>query len=170
MAMTGGYPAEADIDTYLSARGLELVTLGNANYYAEQKQFVWGLVNMLDWAGALAVYAASATTFNVRGGQYVWKGTVKTYSPGSAVDPTDNDTTYVWLEGDNTIGYGVDGNGWPDCEHIKLGEITVDSDGDITAVTDRRGRAFMRLPQAEAEDLVFCDNEIIAYENEAIYI
>lgn len=145
MTMTGGYPAEADIDQFLSDRGLELVTENNSNFIAEHKQFVYGILLALDWASVLGVYCPSTTTFNVRGGKYLFNGVVKTYTPGSAVDPTDNDTTYIWLKPDNTIGSAVDGTGWPSTEHIKLAEIDVDSDGVITEVRDLRGQTFLRV-------------------------
>jgi len=128
MSMDGGYPAEADIDTFLADRGLELITENNPNFIEDYKQFVWGLLNALEWAAALGVYCPSPTTFNVRGGKYLFKGEVKTYSPGSAVDPTNNDTTYIWLKPDNSIASDIDGNGWPATEHIKLAEIDVDSE------------------------------------------
>jgi len=148
MAMTNGYPVEVDIDTFLADRGLELVTENNENFVAEFKQFVWGLLNRLDWAGALSVYCPSATTFNVAGGEYLYKGVVKTYTPGSAVNPTDNDTTYVWLTPANAIGSGIDGSGWLTTEHIKLAEIDVDADGVITDVRDLRGRVFLNYDAA----------------------
>ena len=95
--MDGGYPAQADIEVYLASRGLEIPTDSNPNYLQEFLQMVWAMVQRADWAGALAVYCPSSSTFNVAGGSYLYKGTVKTYTPGTAVDPTDNDTTYVWL-------------------------------------------------------------------------
>ena len=142
--MNGGYPDEATIEAYLAARGIELLTQNNPNWLAEFKQLMWGLVNATDWASALGVYAPSATTFNVRGGEYYWAGTVKTYTPGAAVDPTDNDTTYVWLTSSNAIGSGIDGSGWPTSEHIKLAEVDVDSSGNITAIRDLRGQTFLQ--------------------------
>jgi len=142
--MTGGYPAEADIDAFLAERGLELLTETNPNFIAEFKQFVYGLINANDWANALGVYCPSTTTFNVRGGKYLYKGEVKTYTPSTAVDPTDNDTMYIWLASDNTIDSGIDGAGWPADEHIKLAEIDVDSDGIITEIRDLRGQSFMQ--------------------------
>ena len=143
MVMTGGYPPEADIDSFLSARGFELITENNSDFIREHKQFVYGMLLACDWVGVLGVWCPSATTFNVRGGVYLFNGVVKTYAPGSAVDPTDNDTTYIWLKPDNTIGSAVDGTGWPATEHVKLAEIDVDSDGVITEARDLRGRTFL---------------------------
>jgi len=169
--MTGGYPAEADIDVELAALAIELATENNPNYIAEHKQQNWGQVNALRAFISLSVYGASATTFNVRGGEYLYKGTVKTYTPGAAVDPADNDTTYIWLRPDNTIGSGIDGDGWPQIEHIKLAEIDVDADGVITAVRDKRGRAFLQRPDAPAEiaaETVCKDNQVICKNNEIV--
>lgn len=143
--MTGGYPTEADIDAYLAARGLEIPTENNPDWVAEFKQYIWGLLNAIDWATVLGVYAASSTTFNVREGSYLYKGEVKTYSAGAAVDPTDNDTTYVWLLTDNSISSGIDGDGWPTAEHVKLAEIDVNSSGIITAIRDLRGKALAEV-------------------------
>lgn len=170
MTMSGGYPAEADIDTYLSGRGLELITENNPNFILEFKQFLYSVLNAFDWAGALGVYCPSPTTFNVRGGKYLFAGEVETYTPGSAVDPTDNDTTYIWLKSDNTIGSDIDGNGWPTTEHIKLAEIDVDSDGNITAIRDLRGQTFLQYLRENltAENVVCKDNQVVCKDNEVV--
>jgi hypothetical protein len=169
--MTGGYPAEADIDTFLADRGLELLTENNENFIAEFKQFAWGIFNRLDWAAALAVYCPSTTTFNVAGGQYLYKGEVKTYTPGAAVNPTDNDTTYVWLTPANAVASGIDGSGWPATEHIKLAEIDVDSGGIITDVRDLRGRALLSYAPADSilDDIVTHDGDVVVYDGEVVY-
>jgi len=73
----------------------------------------------------------------------VFRGTVKEYSTGTAVNPADDDTTYVWMAANNTIGSGIDGSGWPSAEHIKLAEIDVDADGVITAIRDLRGQVML---------------------------
>jgi len=143
MGMTGGYPDQSDIISYIADRGIEEVTEYNTNFRQEFLQMMWAILNATDWAGSLAVYCPTATTFNVHSGSYCFRGVSKTYTAGSAVDPTDNDTTYVWMDSDNTIDSGIDGSGWPATEHIKLAEIDVDSDGNITAIRDKRGTAFM---------------------------
>ncbi|MCK9243636.1 MAG: hypothetical protein M0P75_00020 [Candidatus Marinimicrobia bacterium] len=108
------------------------------NYYLEEKQQLWRLLIMLGCIRPLSVYAASPTTFNVVAGRYEYDGEIKTYTQGDAVNPTDNDTTYVWLNDDNSIASGIDGDGWPATEHIKLAEIDVDADGVITDIRDMR--------------------------------
>ena len=170
--MDGGYPAEADIDQYLSDRGIELVTENNPNYIAEFKQMLFAVLNRLDFAGALSVYCPSPTTFNVAGGSYLYRGEVKTYTPGSAVDPTDNDTTYVWLTASNTVGSGIDGSGWPDAEHVKLAEIDVDSDGVITDVRDLRGKAFLDYAPADSilDRIVTYEGEVVCHDGDVVYI
>jgi len=167
--MEGGYPAEADIDDFLSDRGIELVTESNTNFLLEFKQLIYRLLNDADWAGALAVYCPSATTFNVRGGKYLFKGTVKTYSPGSAVDPTNNDTTYIWLKPDNSIDSGTDGSGWPSTEHIKLAEIDVDSDGNITDVRDLRGQTFLNYDSKKAIESHTGNDTLTAVESGSVH-
>jgi len=167
--MTGGYPDEADIDTFLSDRGLELITENNSNFMLEYKQAIWGLLNALDWAAALGVYCPTTTTFNVRGGKYLFKGEVKTYTPGSAVDPTDNDTTYIWMEPDNTIDSGIDGDGWPTTEHIKLAEIDVDSDGIITDVRDLRGETFLNYDSKKAVEAHTSGDTLTHSESDSIH-
>ncbi len=168
MEMTGGYPDEADIETYLAALGVEIVDENNSNFMAQQKEFVYGLINAVRWAASLGVWLPSSSTFNVRGGKYNWRGTVKTYTAGSAVDPTDNDTTYVWMDPDNTIGSGIDGSGWPSHDHIKLAEIVVDSGGDITDITDLRGESFLQHANYGSGEIVCNDNEPVCYENEIV--
>ena len=131
--MNNGYPTLSEMDTFFTARGVEIPDENQENYYDQFKQFLYGILNSMEWSNPLGVWLPSPTTFNVRGGKYVYKdGTIKTYTAGSAVDPTDNDTTYIWLKPDNTIGSAIDGTGWPATEHIKLAEIDVDADGKIT--------------------------------------
>jgi hypothetical protein len=170
--MSGGYPAEADIDQFLTDRGVEIVTENNSNFIGEFKQLLFAILNRLDFAGALAVYCPSTTTFNVAGGEYLYRGEVKTYAPGSAVNPTDNDTTYVWLTGGNAIGSGIDGGGWPNTEHLKLAEIDVDSDGIITDVRDLRGRAFMSYAPVDSilDDIVTWDGDAVCFEGDVVYV
>ena len=138
------HPTESDIDDILAAAGIEQLTENNPNFLAEFKQTIWDMFNAFAWSTVLGVYLPTSATFNVRGGQYRWKDTVKTYVPGDAVNPTDNDTTYIWLNDDNTIDSDIDGNGWPITEHIKLAEVDCDSGGVITAVRDLRGEEFLR--------------------------
>jgi len=145
--MENGYPAVADIESFLSDRGLEVLTENNPEFIDEFTQFFWGLVNAIDWSSALGVYLPSATTFNVRGGHYNYKGDIKEYTPGEDVNPTDNDTTYIWLEPDNSIDSGIDGDGWPTTEHIKLAEIDVDAEGVITEIRDLRGKQFLQFSE-----------------------
>ena len=143
MTQTAGYPAQSVIDTFLAARGIESITENNVNFIEEWKQLLWNLLNSVDFAISLGVHCPTPTTFNVRGGRYNFKGEVKTYAAGDAVNPADNDTTYIWMNADNTIGSAIDGTGWPATEHIPLASITVDSEGVITNVTDLRGQTFL---------------------------
>ena len=168
MEMTGGYPAEADIETYLTALGLEIVDENNNNFMAQHKQYVFGIMNALRWAASLGVWLPSSSTFNVRGGKYNWRGTVKTYTAGSAVDPTDNDTTYIWMNPDNTIGSGIDGSGWPSYDHIKLSEIVVDSDGDITDVTDLRGESLLQHANYGTAEIICKNNAVVCKNNQVV--
>jgi hypothetical protein len=169
--MTGGYPVEADIDEFLSDRGIELVSENNSEFIEEFKQMIWAVLSRFDFAGTLAVYCPSTTTFNVAGGEYLYKSEIKTYTPGAAVNPTDNDTTYIWLTPDNAIDSGIDGDGWPDTEHVKLAEIDVDSDGIITDVRDLRGRAFMDYAPVDSilDRIATCDGEVVTYEGNVVY-
>jgi len=142
--MQKGYPAIADILTFLNSRGLEWPRAGNELHIEDIWKTLWAMANFADFAGALGVYKESDTTFRVRAGRYVWGNTIKTYTQEAAVDPTDNDTTYVWLTASNALGSAVDGTGWPAAEHLKLAEVVVDSDGVITSITDLRGQALMQ--------------------------
>ncbi|HAL45502.1 MAG: hypothetical protein A2Y12_08830 [Planctomycetes bacterium GWF2_42_9] len=143
--MLNGYPAVTDIETLLAAEGVEELGDNNSNFRTEWMQFLYRLLMRTKFAAALNVYCPSSTTFNIVGGTYNYKGAVKTYAPGSAVDPTDNDTTYIWLNPDNTIGSGIDGSGWPATEHFKLASIVVDSSGVITAINDLRGYELLKF-------------------------
>lgn len=141
MSHEQGYPSESSIVSWLSSLGIELITEYTTDYMLEYRETSYAILNAVRQSMALSVYAANATTFNVRSGYYWWKGEIKQYTAGAAVNPTDNDTTYVWLTPSNTISSAVDGTGWPTTEHLKLAEIVVDSDGVITSITDRRAMA-----------------------------
>lgn len=147
--MTGGYPDPASMLAIFAARGIELVTESNSNFMEDYYKTYWGILNALDFVISLSVYPASPTTFNVRSGSYVFNGATKTFTAGAAIDPTDNDTTYIWMNPGNTIGSAIDGTGWPATEHIKLAEIDVDSVGKITAVRELRGKSFLQYRPAE---------------------
>lgn len=142
--MQKGYPALADIITALNELGIEAVQENNIEFTTDFWQQLWAVINFTAFTGALGVYKETDTTYRVRGGSYVWGNTAKTYAQEDAVDPTDNDTTYIWMASDNTIGADIDGNGWPGTDHIKLAEIDVDSDGVITEIRDLRGQTFLR--------------------------
>jgi hypothetical protein len=142
--MTGGYPSSSDIDDFLAEIGIEKITFANPNYYDEFRKFIWGILKAVNWALALGVYCPTPATVNVRGGKYLFKDTVKTFTTGQAINPTDNDTTYIWMAADNTIGSAIDGTGWPTTEHIKLAEIDVDEDGIITDIRDLRGETLLQ--------------------------
>jgi hypothetical protein len=152
--MSGGYPSLADLLAYLEDRAIEFVPQGETDYMVDFLRTLYGLINAFDWSGALGVYAASAITFNVRGGSYLDGNSVKTFTPDAAIDPADNDTTYIWLDKSFvSLGHDIDGNGWPEGEIIKLAEIDVDADGVITAIRDLRGQTFLRcfgdLPETD---------------------
>ncbi len=168
--MEGGYPSEADMLDFFHARGLELLTENNPIFIPEFLQFLWGLLSCFDWAGVLGVYCPSTTKSNVRAGKYLFAGVLKTYTPGADIDPTNNDTTYIWLKSDNTVGYGIDGNGWPSDDHIKLAEIDVDVDGVITDVRDLRSQAFLGFKTyLELVPRVICkDNQVVCKDNEVV--
>jgi len=170
--MNFGYPTQSVITSYLNDRGIEDIDDGNVSFLVQHNNFKYAVVNCFDWAGALGVWLPSTTTFNVRGGKYLHNNTVKTYTPGSAVDPTDNDTTYIWMNPDNTIGSAVDGTGWPATDHLKLAEITVDSDGVITAITDHRGQSFMFAPETAAAEVasrvLVHEGDVLTYDGELL--
>lgn len=168
VAMTFGYPAEADIVTFLAGIGIEHVKENNNNFLEAYRQEMWGMINAGRWAFSLGAWCPSSSTFKVRGGKYNWRGTVKTYTAGSAVDPTDNDTTYVWMNPDNSIGSGIDGSGWPSYDHIKLAEIVVDSDGVITGVTDLRGESLLQHANYGTAEIVCKNNAVVCKNNQVV--
>jgi len=149
-----GYPSASDCVSFLAGLGIEIVKEYDPLHYEHKKQVVWGHVHAVGWAAALRVYAATATTFNVAGGKYNWRGTVKTYTAGANVDPTDDDTTYVWMKSDNSIDSGIDGDGWPSTVHEPLAEIDTDADGVITDIRDLRGESFLRYCNSDTQGQV----------------
>lgn len=163
MAQTQAYPTSANILTYLTSQGVEEITENNTDFLQEFRQFVWQFLKRSEGAGVAAVYGDTTTTFGVVGGIYNWSGTEKTLTGTTGTDPTDNDTTYVWIDGSNAIQSAIDGTGWPATPHLKLAEVVVDSDGIITNVVDRRtpigklgeenGTGFVSVPLATLREV-----------------
>lgn len=143
--MQKGYPDIADILVQLNAAGIEAPKMGDPLFIDHFWEMLWGIVNSVSWAMALGVYKESDTTYRVRAGSFVVDGVVVNYAQEAAVDPTDNDTTYVWMNPDGTVGAAVDGTGWPATAHIKLASIVVDASGVITSITDLRGTAWLQF-------------------------
>lgn len=166
--MEFGYPATADIEALMALEGVEEMTDNNANFRTQFLNWLWSMLNRNLFASALGVWLPSTTAFNVRGGIYNYKGEVKTYTAGDDINPTDNDTTYIWLLPDNTIDSDIDGNGWPTTEHIKLAEIDVDDEGIITAVRDLRGQTFMKSSPDIVDEAVCFEGDVVCYENEMV--
>jgi len=142
--MVQGYPAVAVIEDFFSDKKIEIMTYQNPNWFVELQQAIWGILKAVEWALPLGPYCPTASTVNVRGGKYLYKGELKTYTPSADINPTDNDTTYIWLEPDNAIDSAIDGTGWPTTEHIKLAEVDVDETGVITDVRDLREQSFLQ--------------------------
>ena len=168
MAQTQGYPALADIIAYLSSEGVEEVTENLADYLTEYRQMLWRLMSRVEGAAALNVYADTDSTFKVARGDYLWAGTAKTYGGSAQIDPTDDDITYVWMEGDNTVGSGIDGAGWPAEDHLKLAEITVGATGTITAIDDKRPVVVGNSNDATYADIVCAGNEVVCADNNVV--
>jgi len=138
MAQTQGYPTEANIATYLTAQGVEEITENQTDYMQEYRQGLWQGMKRTEAVSALSCYAPTTTTVNFIAGNYTWNGEEKTYSPTSNNNPTDNDTTYYWMDSANTVQSAIDGTGWPATEHMKIAEVAVNASGVITDITDRR--------------------------------
>ena len=138
MAQSQGYPSESTITSHFATQGFEEITENLTDYMQEYRQSMWAMLKRTEGAGVLSCYAPTATTVNFVAGNYVWNGEEKTFSAPANINPTDNDTTYFWLDSANTVQSAVDGTGWPSTEHLKLAEVTVDSGGNITDITDRR--------------------------------
>ncbi|MCP4566833.1 MAG: hypothetical protein GY841_04540 [FCB group bacterium] len=170
MAQTQGYPAVADILTYFGVQGTEEVTENNADFLTEYRQMMWRLMNRVEGAAALSVYADTTTTFRVQAGDYLWSGTRTTYAGSAQVNPTDDDITYVWMQGDNTIDSGIDGDGWPAEDHIRLAEVTVNASGTITDITDKRLVIEGNPNDATYADIVCVDNAVVCVDNEVVTI
>ncbi|MFA5187011.1 MAG: hypothetical protein WC551_11065 [Patescibacteria group bacterium] len=167
--MKKGYPAIADVLTYLNSRGLEWPLAGKETHVEDIWMTLWAIANFADFCGALGVYKESDTTYRVRGGSYVFGGEVKTYALEAAVDPTDNDTTYIWMDPDGTVDAAVDGTGWPATDHIKLASIVVDADGVITSITDLRGQGLLRAHAMERPEVFILTATLTAGSTVAIY-
>jgi len=144
--MINGYPSIDAIETYLAAQGVEVMALGEVNWLDSFRKCIYSIVKAVEPMLSLTVYAPTVSTINVRGGHYNYGGTAKEYTPGAAIDPADNDTTYVWLTATNTIASGIDGSGWPVTEHVPLAEVDVDASGNVTDIRNLLGKSIIVTP------------------------
>jgi len=170
MAQTQGYPAVANILTEFAVQGFEEITENNADFMTESRQMLWRMLSRTEGAAALSVYADTTTTFRVQAGDYLWAGTRTTYAGSAQVNPTDDDITYVWMRGDNTISSGIDGDGWPAEDHIRLAEVTVGATGTITDITDKRLVIEGKPSDPTYADIVCVDNAVVCVDNEVVTI
>lgn len=161
--MAQGYPTVTVIDAYLTAQGIEDIAEHDTDWQTEWKQKLWRWLNRTETAGAVSVYAVSTTTINAVTGYYYWDGVEQTFTAATAIDPTDDDTTYVWLAGDGTLDSAIDATGWPDYEHIKLAEVTTDADGVIINIVDRR--TMLGAPVPGAYTNVVCNDDGVIVHN-----
>ncbi len=170
MAQTQGYASVTDILAYLVTQGVEEITENNADFMTEYRQALWRTLKRVEGAAALSVYADTTTTFRVQLGDYLFSGTRTTYAGSAQVDPTDDDITYVWMRSDNTIASGIDGDGWPAEDHIRLAEVTVNASGTITDITDRRLVIEGNPNDATYADIVCVDNAVVCVDNQVVTI
>ena len=139
MAFVQGYPTVAACETYISDAHVESVEENNYDYWNQWLQMHWRMLNMHESASALNVYADTTTTYKIAAGKYYYGGEYSDFAGSAAFNPTDNDTTYVWMEPGNVISDALVGAGWPtDKEHVKLAEVAVGATGLITGIVDRR--------------------------------
>ena len=167
MAFTQEYPTSTIIKAYLTAQGVEVVEENDDDFYTEWEQQMWQMLNRTETAGALSVYADVTTSIKVSSGRYYWGSDYRYYAGSAAINPTDNDTTYVWMTDANTVSSATDATGWPATPHIKLAEVTAAvTTGIITNIVDRRpmliGNAY--------PSIVCVDNAVVCVDNEVVTI
>jgi len=168
--LTQWYPSELEAKAILTGLGLEYGDMYvDPSYLVDLSEYI-ALVTSVGWTLPLTVYGVTSSTIGVRPGYYVYNGVVKLLAAPTAIDPTDNDTTYVWLTADNAIDSGIDGDGWPSDDHMPLAEVDVDSDGEITAIRDLRGKTLCRVETAAGGvNLILCwDGDVLTYENDVL--
>ena len=162
--MAATYPTVTIIDAYSTDQGVVDITENDTDFLLDWKQLLWQTMKRTHPVGVLGVYIDpdAPTTFNIIGGLYDWNGTETTYTPTTSINPTDNDTTYVWIDETNAVSSGIDGSGWPDTEHMKLAEVVVDTSGNITNITDRR----KAIKQGSDEPSTY--NNIVTFEGAVV--
>lgn len=168
--LTQWYPTELEAKAILTGLGFEYVDMYVDPCYVPELDVFVSVVQSVGWTLPLTVYGVTSSTIGVRPGYYVYNGEVKLLAAPTAIDPTDNDTTYVWLTADNAIDSGIDGDGWPSEDHMPLAEVDVDSDGEITAIRDLRGKTLCRVETAVGGvNLMLCwEGDVLAYENNVL--
>ncbi len=169
MAQSYAYPSLATIQAKFISQGIEEITENNTDYLLEFRQMLWRLLNRTESGAALSVFAYTSAdgTFKVQEGYYVWQGTVKSYAGSGALNPTHDDTTYVWMTEENTVDSGIDGDGWPIVDHIKLAEVT-DTAGVITNVVDRRPIFRGVENDPTYNDILCAENEVLCAGNNVL--
>ncbi|MCG3180556.1 MAG: hypothetical protein BIFFINMI_02918 [Phycisphaerae bacterium] len=123
--------------------GVQFIETGTAPYYLEFRKLLYRLLANLAPIG-LRVFQTGDLTAEVKPGRCQVAGGLVSYAGGDSLALTDNDTNYVWLDDGGDVQVGIDGDGWPATEHIKLASIAV-ADGTYTPddVTDLRGYALL---------------------------
>ncbi len=145
--MTERYPSEEQllaIETD-AATGVEMIPTGASPYYLHFRKLVQRMLLACTRSNDLRVYADGDLTFGVRPGSCVIGNDAVAFDGVTARAADNNVTTSVWLDDGGAIQTATDGFPADRTTHVPLAEIVTEA-GAITALTDRRGRAFLFIP------------------------
>jgi len=142
--MSERYPEDAALLALESdsATGVEYIPTGQSPYYLAFRRMVHRLLRAAERANDLRVYPADDLAIGVRPGRCYLAGGAIDFPGVEPIAVANNQTLAVWL--DSTGAVQVSGAGLPAdrTTFVPLAEVVTEA-GAITAITDRRGEAFL---------------------------
>jgi len=145
--MTERYPDDAALLAIEQddATGVEFIPTGRSPYYLEFRKMLQRLLLASGRANDLRVYEDGDLTVGVRPGRCVIKGQAISFAGSTQQALDNNQTTSIWLDQTGTLQVGTSGFPTDRTTFVPLAEVTT-ATGAITQIEDRRGEAFINVP------------------------
>ncbi len=159
--MTERYPDDATLLAIEQdgSTGVEYIPTGRSPYYLEFRKLVQRLLLATTRANDLRVYADGDLSVGVRPGRCAMHGQPIAFAGATQIAVDNNQITAVWLDDAGAVQTGTDGFPADRTRFVPLAEVTAAA-GAIAQIDDRRGEAFLAVPDVAGMGLTATAAEI----------
>ncbi|MAE62302.1 MAG: hypothetical protein CMJ49_13215 [Planctomycetaceae bacterium] len=128
-----------------AATGVEYIPTGTTPYYLEFRKLLQRTLLAAERANDLRAYEDGDLSIGVRPGRCVIGNSVIGYAGSTLQSVTNNTTTYVYIDAGGTLQLSTSAMPTDRTAFIPIAEV-VAAAGVITSIVDRRGEAFLAVP------------------------